>query len=330
MVRKEISLPSGAFSFRRSGGIMNNYKQVDEIIEQVKNSGMSPSEMAWRVATACVGWSYVYSSWGALCTPSERQKRYRMTGNENIKKKCKNFDGDKGCTGCQWYPDKERTRCYDCRGFTDWVLKSVGIIDLTGDVCGTQWSNKANWDDKGTIDTCPDNILVCLFVYSSEKGKFTHTGLGYKGATCECSSGVQYSAKRSKMWTHWAVPKNIGYVPGSNPEPELPDGNTKPTLRRGDKGPYVTLLQTELVQRGYDIGKSGIDGDYGRATEAAVKAVQKAYGLTQDGVCGPKTWAALDGEPPVLYTVTITGLTKVQAENLISQYPGGTMTEERG
>lgn len=295
---------------------MNTAKDVDALIEQLKDS--PTSESAWQIACACVGWSYVYSAWGALCTPSERQKRYRLTKVENIKKKCKNFDGDKTCSGCQWYPDGERTRCFDCRGFTDYVLKSVGIIDLYGDTCVVQWNHKGNWDAQGTIDSCPDDVLVCLFVYSEKKGKFTHTGLGYKGSTCECSSGVQYALKRAKKWTHWAVPKGLG---GNIPE-------RKPTLRRGDKGAYVTLLQTELVQRGYDVGKSGIDGDFGRATEAAVKAFQKDAGLVVDGVCGQKTWDALESEAPILYTVTIPGLTRIKAENLVAEYSGATMREE--
>ena len=37
-----------------------------------------------------------------------------------------------------------------------------------------------------------------------------------------------------------------------------------------------------------------IDGDYGRGTEAAVKSFQKDHELTADGICGPKTWGALD------------------------------------
>jgi hypothetical protein len=53
--------------------------------------------------------------------------------------------------------------------------------------------------------------------------------------------------------------------------------------------------------------------------------------LTIDGVIGSKTWAALDAnETPVKYTVTIPHLSKSQAEALCSQYPGSTMTEERG
>ena len=38
----------------------------------------------------------------------------------------------------------------------------------------------------------------------------------------------------------------------------------------------------------------GVDGIFGVGTEAAVKALQRDSGLTQDGVVGPQTWNAID------------------------------------
>ncbi|MDR9793622.1 peptidoglycan-binding domain-containing protein [Aeribacillus composti] len=35
------------------------------------------------------------------------------------------------------------------------------------------------------------------------------------------------------------------------------------------------------------------DGIFGPKTEAAVKAFQKKHGLKQDGIVGPKTWAKM-------------------------------------
>ena len=48
---------------------------------------------------------------------------------DNIKDKCKNFDGNGSCSGCKWYPDSSRTRFFDCRGFTYWVL--AGLMWMT-------------------------------------------------------------------------------------------------------------------------------------------------------------------------------------------------------
>ena len=61
----------------------------------------------------------------------------------------------------------------------------------------------------------------------------------------------------------------------------------------GDKGQRVVQVQCMLTKRGYNVGSAGVDGDFGRATESAVKQFQSAKGLEVDGQVGPNTWAAL-------------------------------------
>lgn len=70
----------------------------------------------------------------------------------------------------------------------------------------------------------------------------------------------------------------------------------EPTLRRGDKGTEVSILQKNLnavKQSGKDGKKLTVDGDFGPNTEYAVRLFQKAKGLSADGIYGPKTYAAL-------------------------------------
>lgn len=64
----------------------------------------------------------------------------------------------------------------------------------------------------------------------------------------------------------------------------------KPTLRRGSRGDAVRELQRRLNELGSTLA---VDGKYGPATQAAVFWFQRANGLEDDGICGPKTWAAL-------------------------------------
>ena len=311
---------------------MNTAKQVADLIAQMKAEGKPNVEIAWNAALACEGWPYVFGAWGAECTVAERKKRYR-DDHPTIRSACKAYDGG-SCSGCKWYPNGERVRCFDCRGFTDWVLKNAGVIDLEGEGATGQWNSVNNWDDKGTIDTMPGNTLVCLFV--RKDGRMQHTGLGYNNETVECSSGVQHFTSRKSKWTHWAKPKGSGAVPippspGPTPEPTP----SRPTLRRGSKGEAVVELQTILHKLGYDLGGCGIDGDYGRMTMSAVMNFQSDHGLTRDGVCGAKTWAAIlassDSLRPVtdpLYTVHISHCTTYQAEALLRQYPGAYKTAE--
>ncbi|WP_449351842.1 protein kinase domain-containing protein [Streptomyces shaanxiensis] len=61
----------------------------------------------------------------------------------------------------------------------------------------------------------------------------------------------------------------------------------------GDKGQRVVQVQCMLTKRGYSVGGSGVDGEFGRDTQAAVKQFQSAKGLEVDGQVGPNTWAAL-------------------------------------
>lgn len=54
------------------------------------------------------------------------------------------------------------------------------------------------------------------------------------------------------------------------------------TLQKGDKGGLVRSLQGKLTKLGYDT--KGIDGDFGKNTESALKEYQKKEGLPVTGV----------------------------------------------
>ena len=68
-------------------------------------------------------------------------------------------------------------------------------------------------------------------------------------------------------------------------------GNAGTTLKLNSQGTKVSQLQTDLKQLGYYYAE--ITGNFGERTEAAVKAFQKAKGLTADGVAGTKTLNAI-------------------------------------
>ena len=63
-------------------------------------------------------------------------------------------------------------------------------------------------------------------------------------------------------------------------------------LEKGSTGSDVKDLQTKLKKLGYY--DAYVDGDYGDTTVAAVKAFQKKYNLTADGVAGSETLKKLD------------------------------------
>ena len=66
-----------------------------------------------------------------------------------------------------------------------------------------------------------------------------------------------------------------------------------PTLRKGDSGNSVKILQAFLIAYEYSTGTSGVDGEFGSDTESAVKQFQKNSGISADGIVGENTWSEL-------------------------------------
>ena len=66
-------------------------------------------------------------------------------------------------------------------------------------------------------------------------------------------------------------------------------------LKVGSKGSDVKELQQKLISKGYSVGSTGADGDFGSATDSAVRKFQADRNLEVDGIVGPMTWDALNG-----------------------------------
>ncbi len=76
-------------------------------------------------------------------------------------------------------------------------------------------------------------------------------------------------------------------TPATTPTVEAP----AQTLKPGDTGSQVKILQQALGKLGFSAGKP--DGDYGPSTQAAVERFQVSKGLAEDGIVGPTTLNAL-------------------------------------
>ncbi|WP_405724851.1 serine/threonine-protein kinase [Streptomyces sp. NBC_00028] len=63
--------------------------------------------------------------------------------------------------------------------------------------------------------------------------------------------------------------------------------------RLGDTGRRVQQVQCMLTKRGYGVGSTGVDGEFGTGTQTAVQAFQSDRGLDADGVVAHNTWVAL-------------------------------------
>ena len=214
-------------------------------------------------------------------------------------------------------------RVWDCSGLTRQAAKAAGADIHHGS--NSTWNGDCSHKGKLTDGLA---LPVGAFVFVYKNGKRTHIGTvtGENEVTeASCARvGVIKSKIHRDKWDEWGLCKGVEFefIPGEDP-------GYRPTLRKGDSGPYVTLAQTELIQRGYDLGSWGADGKFGNQTEKAVKQFQQDWGLTADGVIGPDTWAMLESTPvKVTYTVTIPHQSLADAEALIKLYPGSTMKKE--
>lgn len=90
--------------------------------------------------------------------------------------------------------------------------------------------------------------------------------------------------------------------PAPSPAPSPPSSGGRvtvnvslPVLRSGDSGQHVRILQSILnVKAGQGIA---VDGDFGPATEGAVRNWQAFFGLSVDGIVGAQTWPGLISFP---------------------------------
>lgn len=64
-------------------------------------------------------------------------------------------------------------------------------------------------------------------------------------------------------------------------------------ITQGDRGPAVEDIQKRLLALGFDLGPTGIDGVFLGATLSAVRRFQHEHALSEDGMVGADTWAAL-------------------------------------
>lgn len=87
--------------------------------------------------------------------------------------------------------------------------------------------------------------------------------------------------------------KGVNFGSGSNINvPGSSGSSSKAWIEKGDSGSDVKTMQTMLNKIGFDCGSA--DGEFGANTDKAVRAFQKAYGLTVDGQYGSNSKKTLE------------------------------------
>ena len=284
------------------------------------------------------GWGYIWGTAGETWTAA-KQKELRKT---------KDADRAQGREyGSKWIGK----RVADCSGLFSWAFKQLGGYMYHGsDTMYRKYCSCKGELKKGKRTDCAAlKPGTAVFVWNGSK--YSHVGLFVGDGTVIEAMGTINGVTTSKVtagkWTHWGELAGVDYAGNSEftiQNSELAGNETgKPTVRKGRKGDAVTELQTMLMNLGYDLGPCGIDGDFGKATETAVRSFQSDRNLETDGVVGALTWSELrktesgngassgvilsgtEGEVEgslTKYCVTISGLDLTQARALQANYPG--------
>ena len=264
---------------------MYTAQDVDARIAQMKADGASKAKIIDTASDMCIGWPYVFGAAGEMCAPDNRKKYagYRPDKKPDIFGACPALSGKGTCDSCKW----RGTRIFDCRGFTRWLLEQVGLT-LYGGTVTAQWEYSPNWVYKGNIEKMPLSLVCCVF-------REGHTGMHLFGdVTRHCSKCVKEQLLPGvPKWQRFGIPAGM-YTNEELRKAGLDVDESKniPTLRRGSRGDAVKQLQVMLnEQTGAGLK---VDGNFGAKTESAVRHFQELHGLADDGICGTKTWKALD------------------------------------
>ena len=279
-------------------------------------------------------WGYIWGTAGESWTAAKQKELEKTTDSDRAQGRA---------YGSKWIGH----RVADCSGLFSWAFKQLGGYMYHGsDTMFRKYCSSKGELKKGKRTDCGTlKPGTAVFVWNGKK--YSHVGLFVGGETVIEAMGTINGVTTTKVtagkWTYWGELVGVLYenaesaVSGNKDLVQVQPAG-KATLRKGSKGDTVRELQTMLLKLGYDLGPCGIDGDFGKATEAAVRSFQSDHRLAVDGVVGKNTWAELEkslnqiaGKPSEeTYSVTICGLDFSQAQALQRNYPGSVIEKEAG
>ena len=141
-------------------------------------------------------------------------------------------------------------------------------------------------------------IVTGDFNTSSEASALLKTGMFIEKTGEQFTKKSDYLKRGDILVTKTKGHTVVVLIDGPKAE-QIPDPEVNYTLgtrilRNGMEGADVHELQMLLIQLGYSCGSYGVDGEFGDATELAVRHFQQDHKCEVDGEVGPETIAALD------------------------------------
>lgn len=198
------------------------------------------------------------------------------------------------------YWRKHCERVWDCQGLADGYVTDSGEYGKVNVKARDNYASWCNPKGKGMIPA--EYRVPGAAVFWQDSKSYIHH-VAYLVEPVDPSKpagdwyivearGVMYGVVRTRLEArkpdHWGWMTQYFDYDGASVEPVIRD------LKRGMSGTDVTVMQEALIRLDYDLGKYGADGDFGAATEAAVKKLQENNRLTADGIYGADTRALVE------------------------------------
>lgn len=164
--------------------------------------------------------------------------------------------------------------------------------------------NDASYFNAVYKEACEVTAYLCRMFGIDPKGTISYKGLSVPTIIDHSGSHSLGLGSNHADIQHWSrkygktmenVRNDVAAILAGDGVSVTPvEPTTDTNLKKGDKGEAVKTMQTMLIACGYDCGSTGADGDFGKNTEAALRAFQKDKGLTVDGIYGPVSKTALE------------------------------------
>ncbi len=208
-------------------------------------------------------------------------------------------------------------RQFDCSELVEWACAQAGVSPKMPDGSWIQNNHCRNHGTNIPVSQGMRTYGALLFI--SDNGKVHHVAISLgDGRTMEAKGRAYgtniFKSRGSGAWTsaglipgvQYGTPTSISGGTNHNPPPApRPSSSSsvasflaglaeasKHTLRIRDRGEAVRYMQLCIDAKGYHCVA---DGDFGLRTQDALKKVQRATGISADGICGPQTWKKLLG-----------------------------------
>ena len=248
-----------------------------------------------------------------------------ISENGTIRGKAGDQTGKEVCTR-NWYKHSKGWYALECivPGMDEYIAEAMEKACANPDIGynqyenGTLWENvkahgydpskttkKVNTDCARLVRLCVQyacvkmgiDIIVPDFYTATMANVLVRTGLFRKLSDAKYTAQDAYLRRGWPMVTrtkgHAIVVLENGSKAQAAYTPEAVYVFGSRELRNGMEGEDVKELQSLLIQKGYDLGKWGADGDFGDMTEMAVRDFQMDNSLVVDGIVGEETVAAL-------------------------------------